>query len=90
MKESKQIRVINAIERMPKVELHVHLGGSISAATIERLALKNGVDISQMQEDHDASDFHYGHLIGFLDSYRLRCKCLQQKTLPCFASWAIS
>ena len=33
------------IRAMPKVELHVHLEGSIGSATLLTLARRNGVDL---------------------------------------------
>lgn len=66
-----------AIERMPKVELHVHFGGTISNKTIEELAKKNGIDLEQVSASSCSEGSGYGHLIHFLDAFRLRCKCMQ-------------
>ncbi len=63
-----------AIEQMPKAELHVHLEGSISSETIAELAQKNGIDIGA--EKMNPTRFRYGHLLNFLDAYRMRCQCL--------------
>ena len=75
--EKKETDIGKAIERMPKVELHVHFGGAVSAETIGQLADRNGVELGDSETDSDASRSRYGHLIGFLDAYRLRCKCFQ-------------
>ena len=77
MERANQADLRNAIERMPKAELHVHFGGSIPFATIEKLALKNGVDLGPFEKSSNPGGYRYGSLINFLDSYRLRCKCLQ-------------
>ena len=66
-----------AIERIPKVELHVHLEGSISHGTIEELALKNGVELGATEGNREPHRPRYEHLIDFLDSYRMRSRCLQ-------------
>ncbi|GAB4338209.1 MAG: adenosine deaminase [Candidatus Abyssubacteria bacterium] len=75
MSETQRNNLERAIERMPKAELHVHLEGSISSKTIEKLAQKNSVDLGR--ESHRQSGRGYGHLINFLDDYRLRCRCLR-------------
>ena len=64
-----------AIEQMPKVELHVHLEGSISSETIVNLAQKNGIDVGI--EKLNPTRLRYGHLINFLDAYRMRCQSLR-------------
>jgi adenosine deaminase len=69
--------LINAIEQMPKVELHVHLAGAISSETIMKLAEKNGIDLGCDEESRGAPSSRYGHLLRFLDSYRIRTRCLQ-------------
>lgn len=66
-----------AIERMPKVELHVHLEGSIPNDVIEKLAKKNGIALTAANRSNPALKF--GHLMNFLDAYRLRCRCLTNR-----------
>lgn len=79
MTETREAKIRKAIERMPKVELHVHFGGSISDETIERLASENSVDLGHSGKGGAEDRSRYAGLIGFLDSYRLRCKCLQSE-----------
>ncbi len=77
MKQTRTAEIRSAIERMPKVELHVHFGGSIPSETIERLGKRNGVDVGQLEKHAERAGSGYTGLMGFLESYRLRSKCLQ-------------
>ncbi|RJP24199.1 MAG: adenosine deaminase [Candidatus Abyssobacteria bacterium SURF_5] len=70
-------RLERAIELMPKVELHVHFEGSIPGDVIEQLAQKNGVALEGRNRANPA--LKYGHLINFLEAYRLRCRCLSTR-----------
>jgi len=76
MAENAKPNIMQAIERMPKAELHVHLEGSVSQEMVEELAQKHEVDLGPSKGAVGPSASGYGHLINFLDSYRLRCKCL--------------
>ncbi len=76
MEKDRKANIRLAIERMPKVELHVHLEGSVSAETIRQLAEKNGIGYEPEAAQTRTSPFT--HFMSFLDSYRLRCKCLQE------------
>lgn len=78
MKVSRRDSLFRAIEQMPKVELHVHFEGSITSQTIERLAQKNSIEVAGPVINPEAGRHRFGHLINFLDSYRLRCKCLRE------------
>jgi adenosine deaminase len=73
MNSSANHKLEQAIEKMPKVELHVHLEGSIPADTIEQLARKNGVSLGAGRSN---AVLKFGHMMNFLDAYRVRCKCL--------------
>ena len=66
------------IAAMPKVELHVHLEGSIRPATLLRLARSNGValpadDLEGLQAFYRFTDFDH-----FIRVYITVCSCLQQ------------
>ncbi len=57
---------------LPKVELHVHLEGSIRPQTLAELAAKNRVDLpGGIEAVYHFTDFH-----GFLDAYMRCAACL--------------
>ncbi|MEA2008619.1 MAG: adenosine deaminase [Chloroflexota bacterium] len=65
------------IRRMPKVELHVHLEGSIRPKTLLTLAERNGValpanTVEEMQDWYQFSDFAH-----FIEVYFAICNCLR-------------
>jgi aminodeoxyfutalosine deaminase len=65
------------IREMPKVELHVHLEGSIRPATLLTLAERNGVDlpagdVEGLQEFYRFTDFDH-----FIQVYFTICRCLK-------------
>src|SRR5262245_35034725 len=64
------------IRRMPKVELHVHLEGSIQAETLLELARRNGVslpadDVEGLQQWYRFTDFKH-----FIDIYLTISSCI--------------
>src|SRR5690348_1568854 len=61
------ISIVQFIERMPKVELHVHLEGSIALATLEKLCGR--------REPLDQI-YHYRSFPEFLQSYKKTCQLL--------------
>lgn len=54
------------ITRMPKVELHLHLEGSITPATLLRIARRNHIDIPARDEAGVAQLFNYQNFQDFL------------------------
>lgn len=63
---------------MPKVELHVHLEGSIQPRTLLTLAARHGVDLPATDEAGIRSWFHFRDFAHFVDIY-LRCSgCLRE------------
>ena len=79
MTETHNEKIRTAIERLPKAELHIHFGGSISGETIMDLAAKNGIDLEQAKKCTASDGSRYGSLVDFIDSYRLRCRSLQNE-----------
>jgi len=64
------------ISKLPKVDLHVHLEGTITPAMVRKLAAKNGLEIPEGLFDASGENFHWpddgtpaGALIGFVEAY---------------------
>jgi adenosine deaminase len=67
------------IDRLPKVELHVHLEGTLEPELAFRLAARNGVtlpypDVESMRAAHEFTD-----LQSFLDAYYAACSVLKTR-----------
>lgn len=65
------------IRYMPKVELHVHLEGSIQPKTLLKLAKKNHISlpvttIDEIEDWYTFTDFNH-----FIEIYKSICNCLQ-------------
>jgi aminodeoxyfutalosine deaminase len=55
------------IAQLPKVELHVHLEGSMRQATVVELAARHGV---RLTEQEVAARYQYADFHGFLEAYK--------------------
>lgn len=66
-----------AIRRLPKVELHVHLEGSIRPATLLRLARRNRVDLPADSEEGLRRWFRFRDFDHFVDVYVTCSRCLR-------------
>ncbi|HWQ15024.1 MAG TPA: adenosine deaminase [Roseiflexaceae bacterium] len=64
------------ISRMPKVELHLHLEGSIAPRTLLELAERNGVDIPARDEQGVAQLFDYRNFHEFLTVFMALARAL--------------
>jgi adenosine deaminase len=64
------------ITRMPKVELHLHLEGSITPATLLRIARRNNVDIPARDEAGVAQLFNYQNFHDFLTVFMALARSL--------------
>lgn len=67
---------MNDISKLPKVDLHIHLEGSITPAMVRKLADKNGIEIPEGLFDASGENFHWpddgtaaGALKGFVEAY---------------------
>ncbi|WP_298816777.1 adenosine deaminase [Chloroflexus sp.] len=57
------------IARMPKVELHLHLEGSVAPQTFLTLSRRNGIPIPASTEQELQALFHYDDFHAFLDTF---------------------
>jgi len=62
------------VRALPKVELHVHVEGAATPATVAELARRNGVALGV---DDPADLYRYDGLADFLRVYDLVCRCLR-------------
>jgi adenosine deaminase len=65
------------ITRMPKVELHLHLEGSITPATLLRIAERNDVDLPARDEAGVAQLFQYKNFHEFLTVFMILARSLK-------------
>jgi len=73
---SAEISVAEFIRRMPKVELHCHLEGSVPAATFIELAQRHGIDLPTDDPDHV---YDFASFLEFLDLYYLVCRAVRDE-----------
>lgn len=64
--------------RMPKVELHVHLEGTLRPATLLSLARKNGVSLPADDVNGIRRWFRFRNFEHFIDIYVTCSRCLQE------------
>ncbi len=67
------------IQRLPKAELHLHLEGSVTSATLLDLSRKYETEYASRNEEQlEAELFHYRDFYHFLDTYRIVCEHLRR------------
>lgn len=66
------------IHAMPKVELHVHLEGSIGPATLLELARRNGVDLPARTVEELREWYRFRDFPHFVEIYLTICRCLRR------------
>lgn len=71
------MNITEFIQRMPKVELHVHLEGAIEPATLLRLAEQNGVTLPADSVDGLRSWYQFTDFAHFVDVYLAIQNCLR-------------
>ncbi|MDP9369505.1 MAG: adenosine deaminase [Chloroflexota bacterium] len=66
------------IGAMPKVELHVHLEGTVRPATLRELARKHHIDLPVGDDASLAAFYRFRDFDHFIDVYVAACECLRQ------------
>ncbi|HSB65532.1 MAG TPA: adenosine deaminase, partial [Anaerolineales bacterium] len=69
--------LVEFARRMPKVELHIHLEGSILPSTLKKLAIRNNIDLPVEDEAGLSDLYHYHNFDQFLQSYFTITGCLR-------------
>lgn len=65
------------IVAMPKVELHIHLEGSVQPTTLLELARKNDIALPARDQREVTDYFQFRDFSHFLDVYMAVCECLR-------------
>jgi len=68
--------IARLIERLPKVELHVHLEGTLEPELAFRLAARNGVALPFQSVEEMRAAYDFADLQSFLDVYYAACAVL--------------
>ncbi len=66
------------IERLPKVELHIHLEGSIKPETLFKLAIENNHPIKDLGIEGVKRLYNYGTFEDFLNIFKIVNQCLRK------------
>ena len=66
-----------ALRRMPKAELHLHLEGAVEASTLAELAAKHGLELPE--HDRPSELYEYDTLADFLLVYSLVCHAIRDR-----------
>ncbi|MBA3276346.1 MAG: hypothetical protein H0T72_11170, partial [Chloroflexia bacterium] len=77
MSTTERFSVPDWLASMPKVELHVHLEGTLSPSTLWTLSRQYGVDLGIEDEQFGASLFKYGDLTEFIETFTKCSDCLR-------------
>jgi aminodeoxyfutalosine deaminase len=66
------------IKSLPKAELHLHLEGTVTPATLGELSRKYQTQYASLSEEElETQLFHYRDFYHFLDTYRIVCSHLR-------------
>ncbi|SCL71496.1 adenosine deaminase [Micromonospora citrea] len=65
------------LARLPKVELHVHLEGSVRPGTLLRVARRHGLDLGRLDEAAVTELFRFRDFRHFTDLYEQCCAALR-------------
>ncbi|HEY3132611.1 MAG TPA: adenosine deaminase [Acidobacteriota bacterium] len=67
----------SAIQEIPKIELHVHLEGSITPDQLRHLARKYGSPLAEDQSDAITQLYQFRTFSNFLNAYKICCQHLK-------------
>jgi adenosine deaminase len=67
------------IQRLPKVELHLHIEGTLEPEMVFQLAAKHGVALAYPSVDALRAAYSFGDLQSFLDIYYAGCDVLRDE-----------
>jgi len=73
------------IDRLPKVELHVHLEGTLEPQLAFRMAARNGVALPYASVEETRAAYDFSDLQSFLDVYYALARCSSPARIS--ASW---
>ena len=73
-------RRADLISRLPKVELHLHIEGTLEPELMFRLAQRHGVALSYKTVDEVRAAYRFGDLQSFLDLYYAGCDVLRDRS----------
>jgi len=65
------------VKRMPKVELHVHLEGSIRPETLLMLAKRNNVKLPATSLEDIRAWYQFSDFAHFIEIYFAICNCIR-------------
>ena len=68
--------LMSLIAGLPKVELHMHIEGSLEPELMFTIAERNGVALKYDSVDAVRKAYHFGNLQSFLDIYYEACSVL--------------
>lgn len=69
--------MLETIAQLPKVELHLHLEGSIGPETLLELAARNRVDLGIRTIEEAAALYAYRDFPHFIETFVTICECLR-------------
>jgi adenosine deaminase len=72
-------RRLGLISRLPKVELHLHIEGTLEPELMFRLAQKYGAKLPYQSVDEVRAAYKFGDLQSFLDLYYAGCAVLRDR-----------
>lgn len=76
--EKNNIPLLEFAKRMPKVDLHVHLEGTISSKIIIELAKRNKIKLPTEDEERLKHFFCFGNFFDFVKLFKLISSCLKK------------